>query len=495
MRTDRYTRIRIKSDAFNGVSSTTDESILNPTASPLSFNFTYDKGVLSADYGIAAASFATEGSINSRHPVPSLPEGVVPRTLHLYRKYDAENNKRDDRLVVRTSDNEYYETCIFKVGDTFRKIVNLLAAGEDCSACYRYNGKDLFLASSERGAFYTYDGTTLKRIDNAPKMTSMCVHAERVFATVSGEQNKVWFSADFNPENWKVSGDGAGYIDFDDEGGKVIKVVKFLNYVYVFRDFGVERLTAFGEQTDFSVSKIYTASARIYPDTIAVLGDRIVFLTDEGLKCLDGYNVVNIFKELPGFFSHYIGDAVATGTDDKYFLALKMHFKEEHANRILDEVNESGIYTNNGLVVCDVKKNRMTIFRGMDIHYLKSIKVHTESSVFMTFNGPKRNSLGVFSKIGKYFSDAMPKFWSTGYTDLGYPDRRKSIRSVSLMTSLPITLGLELDGEKIEYPLSGSSLPQKVIVNRPFERIRVYIRANGTGAYVVTPPSVTVDLS
>lgn len=132
-------------------------------------------------------------------------------------------------------------------------------------------------------------------------MTSMCVHAERIFATVSGEQNKVWFSADFNPENWKVSGDGAGYIDFDDEGGKVIKVVKFLNYVYIFRDFGVERLTAFGAQTDFSVSKIYTASARIYPDTIVPLGDSIVFLTEEGLKCLDGYNVQNIFADLSDF--------------------------------------------------------------------------------------------------------------------------------------------------------------------------------------------------
>ena len=65
-------------------------------------------------------------------------------SLHLFRKFDAATNKRDDRLIVRTTDNEYYETSVFTVGDTFRKIVNLAAAGKDCSACYRYNGKDLF---------------------------------------------------------------------------------------------------------------------------------------------------------------------------------------------------------------------------------------------------------------------------------------------------------------------------------------------------------------
>ena len=364
MRGKTFTRIRIKSDEFRGVSTTKDEAISSPTSSPMSYNFTYEKGVLQGKYGISAATFPSDVTPAFRHAVASLPEGVVPMSLHLFRKFDAATNKRDDRLIVRTTDNEYYETSVFTVGDTFRKIVNLAAAGKDCSACYRYNGKDLFLASSERGFFYTYDGTTLKKIENAPKMTSMCVHAERIFATVSGEQNKVWFSADFNPENWKVSGDGAGYIDFDDEGGKVIKVVKFLNYVYVFRDFGVERLTAFGAQTDFSVSKIYTASARIYPDTIVPLGDRIVFLTEEGLKCLDGYNVQNIFADLSDFLSKDKRNAVATGMDGKYFLAANMVFPGDFAVKFLDEVRDQGVYNTNGLAVCDVKKNKMTLLRG-----------------------------------------------------------------------------------------------------------------------------------
>lgn len=491
-----FTRIRIKSDEFRGVSTTKDEAISSPTSSPMSYNFTYEKGVLQGKYGISAATFPSDVTPAFRHAVASLPEGVVPMSLHLFRKFDAATNKRDDRLIVRTTDNEYYETSVFTVGDTFRKIVNLAAAGKDCSACYRYNGKDLFLASSERGFFYTYDGTTLKKIENAPKMTSMCVHAERIFATVSGEQNKVWFSADFNPENWKVSGDGAGYIDFDDEGGKVIKVVKFLNYVYVFRDFGVERLTAFGAQTDFSVSKIYTASARIYPDTIVPLGDRIVFLTEEGLKCLDGYNVQNIFADLSDFLSKDKRNAVATGMDGKYFLAANMVFPGDFAVKFLDEVRDQGVYNTNGLAVCDVKKNKMTLLRGMDIRFIKAVNVHTLSSVFMTFAGVNKHLIGMFSDTGRYFSDKLPRYWTTGYTDLGYPEKQKSVRNVMLTAHGTVTLGLELDGNKIEYDLTGADLPQKIIVNRAFSKMRVYLKENSeSGSYTVTPPSITVDLS
>lgn len=163
MRGKTFTRIRIKSDEFRGVSTTKDEAISSPTSSPMSYNFTYEKGVLQGKYGISAATFPSDVTPAFRHAVASLPEGVVPMSLHLFRKFDATTNKRDDRLIVRTTDNEYYETSVFTAGDTFRKIVNLAAAGKDCSACYRYNGKDLFLASSERGFFYTYDGTTLKK--------------------------------------------------------------------------------------------------------------------------------------------------------------------------------------------------------------------------------------------------------------------------------------------------------------------------------------------
>lgn len=60
MRGKTFTRIRIKSDEFRGVSTTKDEAISSPTSSPMSYNFTYEKGVLAGKYGISAATFPSD---------------------------------------------------------------------------------------------------------------------------------------------------------------------------------------------------------------------------------------------------------------------------------------------------------------------------------------------------------------------------------------------------------------------------------------------------
>lgn len=103
----------------------------------------------------------------------------------------------------------------------------------------------------------------------------------------------------------------------------------------------------------------------------------------------------------------------------------------------------------------------MTLLRGMDIRFIKSVNVHTLSAVYMTFSGVNKHLIGMFSDTGKYFSDKLPRYWTTGYTDLGYPEKQKSVRNVMLTAHGTVTLGLELDGNKIEYLLKGADLPQK----------------------------------
>ena len=490
MRRNSYSRKRISAGKFMGISTALNENLLNTNYSPVSYNFTFDKGALRSEMGIEEASTSTLTSGTLRHPLPALPDDKKPSSLHLFRKYDSVNGKRADKLLVRTTDNDFYETAIFET-DTFHQVVNLAAYGKDCSACYRYEGKDLFLLSSERGFFYTYDGESVTKIDEAPNMTSMCVHAERIFATVSGEQNKVWFSKEFNPVNWKVSGTDAGFIEFDDDGGKVIKVVRFLNYVFVFRDFGIERLSAYGAQTDFSVSKIYASSSRIYPDTIVSTGDRIIFLTDEGLKYLDGYNVGNMCENLTDFLPADKRNCVGAGLNDKYYLAAYLNFGNYNSDRFLDE---SLVCKNNAIAACDVRGGGFSIMRGADVSSMLSLKVHTEASLLMTFTGENSGKIGRLVKSGKYFDSVLPKFWTTGYSDLGYPDREKSLREISLVSTCDVTVGVVLDGKTYEYAVSGNSLPQKIVVNRPFRRLRLFVRSEAFSITAITAPSVVVDI-
>lgn len=491
MRASAYSRKTVNLKVFSGINTETSDNLLPLSASPISYNFTFERGALQSGIGIITAKTTTLTSSAARHSLPALPEGKEAKTLHVYRKYDFTNNVRADKLIVRTTDDYFFETKLFET-DTYHVVSNLTAVGKDCSVCYRYNGTDLFILCSENGSLYTYDGTTVSAILAAPKMTSMCVHAERIFATVSGEQNRVWFSDDFNPQNWTVSGTAAGYIDFDDDGGKVIKAVQFLNYVYVFRDFGIERITAYGDQTDFSVAKIYMASARIYPDTIVSLGDVIVFLADDGLHVFDGYNVSNPIPSVNKFLPQEKKYVVAAGLNGKYYLAADLDFGADNINLILDENDVTHI--NDGLIAYDVTDKSLSVLRGADIAGLTTVKVHTEASVLATFRGTNAAKIGRIVKGGAYFDAVLPKFWTSGYTDLGYPGRKKTVREISLVTSCDITVGVELDGNVSEYAVSGKAAPSRVIVNKCGSRLRVYVKTSVQNLSAITAPTVVVDV-
>ncbi|MEG2456726.1 MAG: hypothetical protein RSB08_02760, partial [Clostridia bacterium] len=262
MRASHYNRNKINIKIFDSINTLVNENILPLKYSPLCYNFTFNGGALDSKMGIEVAKTTVIVTPEGRHLLPDLPEGKSFKSIHLYRKYDFTNKKRGDKIVVRANDDTYYETALFEV-DTFHRITNLSAVGKDCSVSYRYNGEDVFILSSENGFFYVYNGASLTTVTDAPKITSMCVHAERVFATTGGEKNSVWFSDDFNPTNWKVTGTTAGFINFDDDGGAVVKVMTFLDYVYVFREYGIMRLSVYGAQQDFSVSKLYVSAGRI----------------------------------------------------------------------------------------------------------------------------------------------------------------------------------------------------------------------------------------
>lgn len=492
MRVSGYVRKNINIKFFDSVNTELQQNILPLKYSPLSYNFTCENGALRCKLGIRAAKTASASFPGAVHDLPVLGGDQTFKSIHVYRKYDFTNNKRDDKIIVLSSDNNYYETKIFEI-DTFHRVNNLQSAGKDCSVCYRHNGADVFILSSENGFLCIYDGTTVKTVTNAPKMTSMCVHAERIFATVSGEQNRVWFSDDFNPENWTVAGTAAGYIDFDDEGGNVIKVVRFLNHVYVFRDFGVERLTAYGSQQDFTVSKLYVSSARIYPETIVSLGDRIVFLTDDGLHVCDGYNIKAVAPSLKPFLSRGVKDyIIACGLNGKYYLAADLSY-EDNINPVMDEADMA--HQNDSVVIYDVKQDSFCILRGVDVLTMCAVKIAGESSVLIAFNLPDNNKrLGQFDTEGLYFETYMPKYWTTGFTDLGYPSKIKTVREVSLVSSCDCTLGVDMDGVAQEYAVKGGSAPTRIVINRSGQRMRLYIKTTSRLITAIGAPTVVVDI-
>ena len=72
------------------------------------------------------------------------------------------------------------------------------------------------------------------QVIDPPKITSMCIHDNRMFATIQGEARSIIFSEELNPINFNVSSDEGGYINMQDDFGNVTKLYHLMvHYMYL----------------------------------------------------------------------------------------------------------------------------------------------------------------------------------------------------------------------------------------------------------------------
>ncbi|HIU82856.1 MAG TPA: hypothetical protein IAC70_02765 [Candidatus Faecicola pullistercoris] len=475
--------LRVRIPAFEGISVDTEEELLPLGYSSFAYNFTFEDKSLKSGFGITDGTCRYLLGESTYHELPRFEdESIAIEYIHLYKRFDFERGKRDDRLIVKASDGYFYETKVFE-RDVFHKIQNLGASGRECSCCYRYNNKDVFLLSSEIAGLFMYDGSTVVHIGDAPNITSMCVHNERIFATIAGEGNSLWFSDDFDPMNWKISSQEGGFINFDDEGGRLNYVISFLDYLYIFRDYGIERLTAYQQQSEFTVNKLYIGSGRILTDTIASAGDSIIFMAEDGIYSFNGYSVNLLIK---GITSRLVGvksHANAAFINGVYYLACCLNYFD--SNQILCE--QLNFMKNNTLLIYNTVNRKFQLIRGVDIRRMLAVNILHQSSVLSIFHNQYSNRIGEFNKSGRVFGTVLPKHWSVAPRDFGYPDRKKALRNFYINTAYDVTVGITTDDHTEQYHIKGSDSPVKIVVNRACSKAGFYISCTGPVADITNP--------
>lgn len=469
---DRTGRARIRV-GFKGIVNSLDESVADMTYATKTLNFAFEKGVLTGGIGIDfARGYSNETS--ERFLYAPVVLGRNAKDVFLYRRL-AEDGTPDDRLVIRTTDYHFMYIPIYKK-QNWRSIDGLMIHGDLSAVNYNYNGEDILLLSSPQDGMYLINGDVALVCSDAPHFTSLTVHNERVYGSVTASQNQLWFSDDFNPFNWRVSSDEAGYINFSDECGEVLKVVSFLNYLYIFREYGIFRLTAYGEQSEFFMKKLFTDTGRIYKNSIEICGDKIIFYAEDGLYAFDGYEVARIAKELmPIFNAHLISSAYL---DDYYYMACTVYDKE---------------YTlNNAVVRYRLSDGTISVLYGVSVRTLKTVRVHNVSQVLCLFNSGSTGGLnsginvkcfGEMSQSGKVLDRVTSKTYISPYSTLSTP-ALKTLRSLSVLTTTPIKLSVKLDGEVCNYSLPGSNLLQTVHIEKSGRRIGIEIKCDTAEAHI-----------
>jgi hypothetical protein len=346
---------------------------------------------------------------------------------------------------------------------------DIIFTGRPQAINYRLYGEDVILLVSPSDRMVVWNGVDMPyTVPNSPLITGMTLHYERAFCTVSGERNAVWFSSDLDPTNWDPELDKGGFIQMLDERGKLNTVISFLNYVYVFRDYGISRIVAYADQNEFSASNLFVSSGKIYASSAALCGDSIVFLASDGLYRFDGLSTQKI---LPGLAPLSLSSPGACGAyyNGKYYLAFRAD---------LDGAPDGG-ETNNCVLAADLKTGGYSILAGV---FITSLCASGGGLYATTRNGEIAKVL----KCGSVFGVPTDKVWNSGFSDYG-TEKIKTVKEIYIESDGVFSLAVETERGKKEFTVAPELGITKIRVNLSGRKINVTLSCATAAARLARP--------
>lgn len=423
---------RVAFRRFYGIDATYDGSVGGYNKANLAYNFSCKDGALKNSLGLKLLydKYVYDGFYHIA-------------AMYFYNRKDYEYDKKDDRIVICTDDGLVYDCSAS--GGIFQLIDGLFFNQTPIGVCYNYNGKDVLLLSSEEDGLVIYDGENWQKVEGAPPITSMCIHSERLFITSGGVDGALWFSDDFDPTNWNVSLSEAGFIDLGEDRGEMLCVLPLGGHVYVFSSFGVSRVTAYGDQTEFSVSHLLTSCGKILKNTIMSCGDCIMFFATDGLYRFDGYNAERVSDPWFGKVS-----------TDAYF--VKGRYYNGTAYYLLQFLHGDS-YDNGVLTIKPNGSDGEIIFIGL-ISEICLLKTDEEYSLLAYERGAK--SICEFAKDQGFCGEAVPMEWESKESDFGVSAKRKRLTEITFNSNLTVKLTVVADGKA--YPFTVEPKNGKCVV-------------------------------
>lgn len=412
--------------SFSGQMNSNVNELVKPIFSiDTAFNFDNKDGVLKVAGGLEELKIKDE-KINFF-------TDFKPIKVYYYNRFDLLNSKEDDRLIVYCDNKKIYSLKLNEQDSNFIEIENLIFNEIPSVINYKMYDDDVLIMSTKTDGLYILNGDSITFVDGAPAITSMCVHSERLFITTSNDENTVWFSDDFDFTNWFISLDEAGYITLADNRGKLLRVFSFLNYVYVFREYGISRIYAYGNQEDFSVENLYSGHGKIYKDSITFCGNSIIFLATDGVYRFNGVECVKILKEYDGYLKGVDNDS-AQGIYFDSELKLLLNFKID--NRIERVILNYDLYDKHSYLLKDFKVVSLTKLKG-DYYNLACVN--------------EDGKICIFTKSGNLCGKSLKKVFKCCKTDFSISTNKKKLYELKVDTDGKTQIVIEVDNVKHFY--------------------------------------------
>ena len=145
---------------------------------------------------------------------------------------------------------------------------------------------------------------------------------------------------------------------------------------------------------------------------------------------------------------------------NKYFLACKIDFGDDEQVGI-----ESESFENNAIIVYDIETKEKSVIRGIDVRQFCVVNTPQFQKLCAIFRGDKKAVIGELTQDGAFFGTQLKKIWHSPWTDFGYANSLKKIKSVTLKPHTECQILIETeDGERVALTSKDVEESQRLLV-------------------------------
>lgn len=452
------------------------------------YNIKFDNGVLTCGNGFEQLTLPTTKTLGSeeRH----LNYGSLRfKKFWRYKYYSYYNLCNEYILLGYANDGYIYYTDMFGYDKSFIKLGSQQFAEQPIGLTFRINGKECigFTSPSDPFLVWVCDEEPYT-VESVPKFLSLCLHNDRLFAIDSEKNYLIRYSSNLNPLDWKsnVSSTSGGIIEVNDYKGMLRNLISFQDNVYVFRDFGISKISGYAANSIFSAVNIYNSSCKIFCSTACVCGSDIYFMAEDGLYKCDGFNVSKVDNSFSSMLKNQNQLAAnACFYEGKYYIACALKFKDEMQPSI-----EMFKHTNNSLIEFDISSKTYNITRGMDITDMLAVKDENISKLLLCMNENYSQRFWQLNNSGIFDNLTLLKKWQGGKINFENFDKAKILKEVWLISKYDSVLQIETDEQTRTYNIFGKDITQKVRINLSGKYFKFTFLNKGKNFYIEAPQFV-----
>ncbi|MBE7076139.1 MAG: hypothetical protein E7375_03655 [Clostridiales bacterium] len=443
----------------DGIKSKSDDSVSKPNECKLFYNISYNDGALKT--GLGFQDLKVPASLDALDDLHTYDFSMLIddiKSIYTERWYNTTYKTYIYQLLLLDGSYNLWSCSLIDQYDgAILQRTTRLNDLPTYQCVYRLDQTDVNLFFSNEGLIIIgqyYDAI----FEEVPALISCVVHYDNLFGVTNDLQSTLIYTDNLDVTTLRK--EDSSTIEFLDNRGSFKRLVSFNDYVYLFREYGITKLSIYSSKSNFSFTHLYTSSSKIFENSISVCGDKIFFMTREGLYSFNGNSVQRICEQYDSFWKNLDNSNCSSAClNGKYYLATRCDF--EDLEEVGCEVNET--YSNNVLFEIDVETFELNVLRGVDIRKILAVDTPFLSKLCACFNDYTQR-VGELTFNGKIFEASLNKKWSSFSTDLGYQSKKKKIKEIVLTSLYDCVVTIESDEETKSFSFVGRDKEQRLSV-------------------------------